>query len=124
MAPTSDATLLKLSLLSPLDQKYNDSSVPLVFTVNNAVNWTGYSLDGKQNLTITGNSTITGLSNGLHNITLYANTFRNMGTSQTLNFTVAKPKPFPTTLVTAVSGAVAVVVVSAGLLIYFKKRKH
>jgi parallel beta-helix repeat protein len=61
----------KISIQSPMTQTYNESSVPLVFSVDvvsavKAVNWTGYSLDGKQNVTITGNTTLTGLSSGLH----------------------------------------------------------
>ena len=121
-----ETTSPKISILSPLNQKYNDSSVPLVFTANEAVNWTGYSLDGQQNVTITGNTTIANVANGLHSITVYANdTFGEIGASQTVNFTIAKPEPFPTETVAAVSVAVAVaVVVVAGLLVYFKKRKR
>ena len=112
-----------ITLLSPLNQTYNQSSVSLVFTVNKAVNWTEYSLDGQQNVTLTGNTTLTGLSNGQHNITVYANdTFGNIGASQTINFKIAKPEPFPAELVTVVSVAVAVAIV-AGLLVYFRKHK-
>lgn len=82
----------------------------------------GYSLDNQQNVTITGNETIANMTIGLHGIIIYTNdTFGNMGIT-TVNFTIAKPQPFPTLTVTAVSGAVAVAVV-AGLLVYFKKRK-
>ena len=113
----------KITLLSPLNQTYNETSLPLVFTADKTVNWTGYSLDGRQNVTITGNDTIPNIPNGLHSITVYANdTFGNMGAS-TISFTVAKPEPFPTVTVAAVSGAIVAVVVAAGLLIYFKKHK-
>jgi parallel beta-helix repeat protein len=115
----------QITLLSPVNQVYNESSVDLVFTTDEAVNWTGYSLDGKQNVTITGNSTITGIPNGSHNLIVYANdTFGNTGTSETLTFTIAVPEPFPTAFVAAVSGTSAVIVVGAGLFIYFKKRKR
>jgi parallel beta-helix repeat protein len=118
----------KVSLLSPVNQTYNESSAPLVFTTDKAVNWMGYSLDGEQNVTITGNSTIANMTNGLHSITVYANdTFGDIGVSENATFNIAlapivKPEPFPTATVAAVSGAVAVVVVVAGLLVYFKKR--
>jgi hypothetical protein len=118
----------KISILSPLNQTYNESSVPLLFTTDKAVNWTGYSLDGKQNVTINCNSTVVNMTNGLHNITVYANdTFGNIGASENITFQVELPepsKPFPTALVAAVSGASAVVVVVAGLLVYLKKRKR
>jgi len=111
-----------ISILSPLNQTYNNSSVSLIFTVDKAFNWTGYSVDGKQNITITGNDTMTNLANGLRSITVYANdTFGNMGAS-TINFTVAMQEPFPTTVAT-VSGA-SLVVVIVGLVIYYKKWKR
>jgi parallel beta-helix repeat protein len=119
----------KISVLSPLNQRYNETSIPLVFTVGKQVNWTGYSLDGKQNVTVTGsgaltNVTIADVTNGVHSITVYANdTYGNMGASETTTFTVAKPEPFPTTLVAATSVAV-VAVVGVGLLVYFKKRNR
>ena len=114
-------------IVTPESIAYNASSVPLAFTLDtSATSWVGYSLDGKSNATITGNTTLTGLSNGEHNITVYANdTFGNIGTSQTVNFTVALPpelKSFPTAMVTAVA-AVSAVAVSAGLMVYFKKHK-
>lgn len=114
----------KISLLSPLNnKKYNETSVPLFFAVDKSVSWMGYSLDEKQNITITGNTTIANMTNSLHSIAVYANdTFGDMGASQTITFTIAKPEPFPIATVAAVSGAAAVVVV-AGLLVYFKKRK-
>ncbi len=113
----------KISILFPQNQKYNESSVPLVFTADKVINWTGYSLDGNQNVTISGNCTLTALTNGLHNITIYANdTYGNVGVSETVEFTVAKPELFPIAAVVAVSIAVAAFVVVVGLLVYFKKR--
>jgi hypothetical protein len=114
----------KISVLSPKSQTYNETSVSLVFAVDEAVNWTGYSVDGKDNLTITGNATIADLPNGLHNVTVYANdTFGNMGVSKIINFTIAIPQPLPVAPIIAASVASAVIV-GAGLLVYFKKRKH
>jgi hypothetical protein len=114
----------EMSFLSPLNQTYYNSSVSLIFTVDKPVNWMGYSLDGKDNVTITGNTTIMGLSAGLHNITVYAkDEFENMGNSETICFSVKLPEPFLTALVTMVSGA-SVAIIGVGLLVYFKKRKR
>jgi N-acetylneuraminic acid mutarotase len=114
----------KISVLSPLNQTYGNSSVPLVFTINKAVNWTAYNLDEGKNATIAGNCSITDILNGVHSITVYANdTYGNMGASETLTFTIAKPEPFPTTLAATASG-LSVAVVGLGLLVYFKKRRH
>ncbi len=82
----------KITLSSPQNQTYNESSVPLVFSTDKTSNWTAYSLDGKQNVTVTGNRTITELTNGLHNVLVYANDpLGNIGASQTINFTIAVP---------------------------------
>jgi parallel beta-helix repeat protein len=105
----------KISLLSPMNQTYGEPGASLVFNVSKPFSWIGYSLDGKENVTITGNTTIADLPNGLHNVTIYAkDTFGNMGASQTISFTVSIPDPFPA-LPVAVSVAVVAVFV-AGLL--------
>ena len=105
---------------------YNGSNVPLTFNVDTSdASWVGYSLDGGSNVTISGNTTLTGLSNGEHYVTLYTNnSFGNLVASQPVNFTVALPpetKPFPTAPVAAASVVVAAACV--GIILYFKKRK-
>jgi parallel beta-helix repeat protein len=128
MEPYTETTYLLQTTppkISVLNQTFTDSNVSLTFTVDKIVNWTGYSLDGQQNVTITGNTTLTGLSSGLHNVTVYANdTYGNMGASETATFTVAVPEPFPTTLVAVASVASAGIIAAVGLLLYFKKRRH
>jgi N-acetylneuraminic acid mutarotase len=109
----------RISVISPENQNYNVSSVSLAFTVNRPVVWMGHSLDGRETVTITGNTTLSGLSNGLHNITVYArDEFENTGASETISFSVDVPVPTPL-VVTAV---VTVVAIGVGLLVYFKKR--
>jgi outer membrane protein assembly factor BamB len=111
----------RIMLLSPSSQTYNDSSISSVYTVDKPVNWTGYSLDGKENITLTGNFTLTDLSNGQHNLTVYANdTFGNMGESETVTFTVAVPEPFPVVPVVAV----AVIAVAVALSLLLTRRKQ
>ncbi len=109
--------------VSPLSVKTNtESNISITFTGNKPLNWTGYSLDGQQNVTITGNTTLTGLSAGSHSIVVYANdTYGNMGISETQTFTIQEP--FPTATVVAVGIALAVVI-GAGLLVYFRMRRH
>ncbi len=125
----------KIEVQSPLNQRYNDSTVSLTFSIDKPVIWAGYSLDGKQNVTMTSNGTLTcneainitlaHMTSGLHNLTVYANdTSGNMGASQGVTFTITKPEAFSTTTIGAVSGAAVVVVVGAGLLVYFKKTRQ
>jgi hypothetical protein len=121
---TVETTTPKIKVLSPINQTYVETNVPLMFTVDKA-SWTGYSLDGEENIPISGNFTLIGLSNGLHNVTVYANdTYGNMGASKTINFTVAvaEPECFPIVPITAL--VVVAVIVVAGLLVYHKKHKH
>ena len=113
----------KIALLSPVNQVFNESTIPLIFTVDKQVNWMGYSLDCQDNITVAGNATLSELTNGVHNITVYAeDTFGNEGASETIIFNIDVPEPFPTTLVLA--SVITVAVVSIGLLVYFKKRKR
>jgi hypothetical protein len=122
---TFDVSLPQPSILSPENMIYNGSSVPLQFKIgNSSVSWIGYSLDGKANVTVTGNTTLTGLTNGEHSVTVYTNdTYGNMGASETIHFNANVPEPFPTALIIAASAASAAII-TVGLLVYFKKRKH
>jgi hypothetical protein len=118
---TVDTTFPRITILSLENQTYYTSSVPLNFTVNEVTTQISYSLDGQDNITITGNITIAGLSNGLHNVTLYAtDEFENTGASETISFSV--DVPFPLVPVAAASGT-SIAVVAVSLLVYFKKRK-
>jgi N-acetylneuraminic acid mutarotase len=110
-----------IDVASPVNQAYNASSVSLDFSLNKPAVWMGYSLDGQDNVTINGNTTMEGLSNGLHNVTVYARDYLdNTGASETVSFIVESP--FPIALV-AVSTASAIII-GIGLLVYFKKRKR
>ena len=113
-----------ISILSPETKVYNSSDVALDFTINETISQISYSLDGNPNVTVTGNMTLTRLSYGAHGITVYAtDETGNMGASETVSFTIAKPQLFPTATVVAVSVAVVVVVASLSLLLYRRHRK-
>jgi N-acetylneuraminic acid mutarotase len=117
-----------VDIVSPENQMYNVTSVSLNFTVNKEVSWMGYILDCRDNITVSGNTTVMELANGLHNVTVYArDKFDNMGVSENINFVIAvpepEPEPFPVAPVAAASIAAAVGV-GVSLLVYFKKRKH
>ncbi len=93
----------------------------LNFTLSKPATWMGYSLDGEENVTVTGNATLSGLSSGLHNVTVYAkDAFENEAASKTITFTVKEP--FPVVPIAAGVAVVVVVIVAAGLLFYRRKR--
>jgi hypothetical protein len=121
---TIDTTPPSVSVLSLENRRFNSSDVPLNFEVDEPFEKASYVSDGQQNVTIAGNTTLTGLPNGDHNVTVYAiDEVGNTGVSETIYFSVDVPEPFPTAMVVAVSVA-AIALVSVSLLVYFKKRKH
>jgi len=110
-----------ISIVSPENKTYTVNRVDLTFTVSESTSWIGYSLDGQANRTIAGNTTLTDLPNGEHNVTVYAqDNAGNMGASETIYFSI-KTEPFPTTWI-----AVAIAIIAIGgvaFLVYFKKIK-
>jgi hypothetical protein len=116
-----------VSFLSFENTTFNNSTIPLNFLVDQPVSKVTYSLDGEKTVVINGNTTLTGLSNGYHNVTLYAtNEFENTGSSETVTFTIdylplGKEEPFPSLIVAVF--VVALIMLVASLLIYVKKRK-
>jgi hypothetical protein len=111
-----------ITVVSPENRSYNSSSVSLIFTVDKPASWLGYSLDSQDNVTITGNTTLSELANGLHNITVYArDEFENVGVSETISFTVAE-EPFPVAAVAVAFTAAAVIGVS--LAVYLTKTRR
>ena len=110
----------RISVKSPLSETYSRTNISLVFSIDKPSNWIGYSLDGQNNVTVNGNTTIPDIGYGSHSITVYANsTFGIIGASKTIEFSVAKP--FPTLIVTTVISVAVATIVS--LLIYRRHRK-
>lgn len=69
------------------NNNYTKDYIPLTFTFDRPIIWTGYSIDARPNVTVTGPVNITGLSDGLHNIVVYAkDNSGNIGSSDTVYF--------------------------------------
>jgi hypothetical protein len=119
------ATPPVVSILSPKNETYGSSEVPLNLAVDKSFSKISYVLDYQDNVTIDGNATLTGLSNGVHNVTVYAwGDAGNVGSSETVVFIVATQEPsFPAMSVSAVSVA-SVATVGVGLLLHRKKRRR
>jgi len=109
----------EISILSLENKTYNANSIQLNFEVNEPVSKIEYCLDGQVNIAIDGNLTLTGLSDGLHNVTVYATDVDgHVGISETAYFEI---KAFPISLVIA---SVTSVVVFAVFLFIMRKHKH
>jgi hypothetical protein len=119
-----DSTPPLISNLSIKNETYDSGELPLNFTADGEISQASYSLDNQANETINGNTTIQGLTDGSHNLRIYAiDAAGNTGCSETVTFTVAKPDTFPT-VPTAAASITAIAIVSTCLLVYFKKRKR
>jgi hypothetical protein len=69
---TIDTVAPNVTLLTPEDTTYKEPEASLNFTLNEQFSELAYCLDGQENVTINGNTTLTGLPNGDHNVTIYA----------------------------------------------------
>ncbi len=119
-----DSIPSKVLILSPQTKTYNTSDVSLNFTINKPFSNLLYSLDNQEDMTLTENVTLTNLSNGNHNIIVYATDFAgNVGSSQT-SFTIDRPTSESFPLMPIIASIAIITIVSVSLLIYFKKRKH
>jgi len=125
---TVDTVLPTISIMSPENKTYA-TTISLNFKVSEPFSWAGYSLDGQENVTINGNTTLTTLSESSHDLRVYANdTAGNMGSSEIAYFNISKteppaqPEPFSITLV--IAAVATATFIGVGLLAYFKKRKH
>ncbi|MCW4053898.1 MAG: hypothetical protein NWE84_03120 [Candidatus Bathyarchaeota archaeon] len=105
ISPEPDTQPPEITVSSPESKTYETSEVPLMVAVNEPVSWIAYRLDGQPEVTITGNTTLSGLAIGAHNITVSAqDLWGMMSSSTTIHFTIV-PR-FPIELV-AISVTIA-----------------
>jgi N-acetylneuraminic acid mutarotase len=79
-------------ITSPSNETYQQ--VLLTYTVNKDVSWVGYSIDNNANVTVTNSIRLSRLSQGGHQIVLYANdSSGNVGVSNTVYFSIDTVAP-------------------------------
>jgi len=127
---TVESRVPVVSVLSPENKTYETNAFPLNVKVNEDVLQIRYSLDGKENVTATGNTTLPILPNGSHDVMVYAvDKVGKIGASETVAFTVdmpettSQPEHFPWLTFAAVAVSVAALVAAAAV-IYLKKRRR
>ena len=119
---TIDTIAPNVTMLARENTVFEQPEFFLNFTTNEPSSKIEYSLDGQKNLSISGNTTLSGLANGNHNITVYVtDEAGNTDASEILFFTVDAPEPFPIVLVAA--AVVIAVAIAAGLLLIRRKRR-
>ena len=70
-SPTTNEPPLDLQIISPENKTYKTSDITLNYSLSRAVDEITYSLDGEKKV-LTGNQTLSKLTNGIHNVTIYA----------------------------------------------------
>jgi N-acetylneuraminic acid mutarotase len=116
-------------VVSPEGNKtYAYGSVSLAYTVNKPTDFVSYILDGQEPVALTGNTTLTNLTIGLHTIRIDAtDRLGNTGRSQTITFTVTQSSTNAPAipLITAAAIALAIIITFGGvvILIHLNKRK-
>jgi hypothetical protein len=116
-------TTLSVTLLTPENGTITPSDVPLTLNINGSASWIAYSLDGADNVTIAGNTTLHGLPDGPHDLTVYVGDFfTDKVSTVTVHFTVEAKKPaFDWTWVIVIAVIVTVVVAVAVVLWRYPK---
>ena len=121
---TVDTTPPTVSILSLQNKIYNSSNIPLIFTVNETTSLITYIIDDKVN-TINGNTTLTGLQDGDHKLTVYAtDDAGNARASETIDFNVQVPLQPQKALAAVLPPTIVVFVGCLSFLIYLKKRNQ
>jgi hypothetical protein len=113
---TSSPTITELSVAN---KTYSSQNIALSFSLNENASWIAYNLDNQGNVTLQGNTTLTGISFGSHNIVVYANdTSGNIGKAGPIYFEV-KPAEFLT-----FANLIIIVVIVAFVISLLLFRRH
>jgi len=121
---TVDTTAPQVSLISIENKTYRQTDLPLDFVIDEKSAQVSYALDGQDNITISGNVTLSSLPVGSHNITLYAtDSAGNIDASDTVSFTVSKLESSPTIPNIAIIG-ITLTVASIGLILFISRHKR
>lgn len=123
--PPPDTKPPAITILSPENKTYTISNIPLIFTVDESTSLMAYSLDGQDPLVIIGNTTLQGLSEGPHNLTVYAkDAAGNTGTSS-IHFTMARNKESPPQESSQTIWVLAaIIMLTPGIALILHYRKH
>jgi parallel beta-helix repeat protein len=119
-----------VSIISPENKTYNPGSITLKYTVTDTGSSISYSLDGQANVTISGSTTLPNMSEGTHNVKIYAKDTDGTEKSDTVYFTISKETQTPTDNeeteelpITLIAAAILLVAAVAVALLYFLKLK-
>ena len=78
----------QISITSPENLIYTQTTISLEFSVNETTSWSGYSLDDQANITVIENTNLTKLSEGTHNLELFVIDIVGDESSSSVTFTI------------------------------------
>ncbi len=114
-----------ITVISPSNTTFATGEVALTLNVNAPVKWLVYSLDEAANVSIAGNMTLNGLSNGPHSLIIYAEDyFGNTVNSVRIYFAVnigTSPVGWGIVIAAVIAVVLAVVAIILGLKKFYKK---
>ncbi|MCW4030547.1 MAG: hypothetical protein NWE92_12990 [Candidatus Bathyarchaeota archaeon] len=116
-----------ITFATPQNVTSASRSFPLNFSVDHMVSEITYCLDGQNTVLIAENTTLTGLANGQHNVTITAkDAYGYTGTSEPLIFNVEADALSPVMLYFLVALGVAVgsIIVAVGVLFFLRKQRN
>jgi hypothetical protein len=93
---TVDTTPPNITFLTAENQGLQTADANLNFTLDDREATVFFSLDQRANVTVAGNTTLSGLTAGCHTLTLYATDTAGNNASRTTSFNVKPPTPEPT----------------------------
>ncbi len=82
-----------ISPLSIENSTYYSSELPLSFNVDDKNPQLQYCIDNQSNITLTSNTSLNGLTEGTHRITIYAMDISTMNCSQRITFSIIQQSP-------------------------------
>jgi hypothetical protein len=111
--------------ISILPIVFNDTTkIPLDFSLDEPTSQISYSLDNQPVVLVTGNTTLSNLASGTHNVTVYATDLvGNNANSQTEFFTINEPSLFQDTFTLLVTAAVVAAITVVVIVFYLNKHK-
>lgn len=119
-----------VSIISPENKTYNPGSITLTYIVTETGSSISYSLDGQAKITISGSTTLPEMSEGTHNVTIYAKDTDGTEKSDTVYFTISKESQTPTDNeetdelpITLIAAAILLIAAVAVAILYFLKLK-
>ncbi len=125
-----EGSSLVVYITSPENTTYNVNSVTLTVTVSETDSLIRYSLDGQANITISGSTTLSDLSEGSHKLTVFAKDAEGNENSHTVYFTISEGAETPTETeeseslpITWIAAIVVVAVVGVAILYFLKIKK-